>query len=359
MRISFPFRKIFILVFWISIEVAFGKNPSLLNSLKSISSIKFCREKVPLKNPEILERFEKEFMLTVWNEPQVILWLKRSNRFFPIIENILKQNKLPDDLKYVAVVESSLLPHIGSSKGAVGFWQFTEKTGKIYGLEINSKIDERKNIIKSTEAAVSYFKVLYDTLDSWTLTAAAYNMGENGLLAELDLQGTRDYYKLYLPLETQRFIFKIISVKLILSDPEKYGFKLSADDLYSPIHFERINFKGFDEIPVRVIAQAARTSFKDIKDLNPEIKGYFVQGGPRSILIPEGASKGFEKRFNKLLDKWITMKEQQLYIVQEGDNLYSISERFNVPLKSLCIWNHLDENIKIHPGDRLIIFYNK
>jgi len=196
--------------------------PATMSSLRLARPQSFCGEPVPMDNPEVRERFEREFLLSVWNEPQVILWLKRSKRYFTIVEPMLKSAGLPDDLKYVAVAESALRPHAGSRQGAMGFWQFMPSTGQKYGLTIDSLKDERRNIFRSTEAAIRYFKELREEFGSWTLAAAAYNMGEQGLMSEILEQRTDNYYELYLPLETQGFLFRILAIKLIITQPEKF-----------------------------------------------------------------------------------------------------------------------------------------
>jgi soluble lytic murein transglycosylase-like protein len=166
---------------------------SLMSSIKDMGTLSFCGERVPLENREVRERFEKELLLSIWNRPQVILWLKRSRRYLPCIENMLRESGMPDDLKYLAIAESALRPHAGSRKGAVGFWQFLEDTGQKYGLIINENIDERRNLFASTRAAIKYFKALYQSMGAWTLAVAAYNMGEEGLQAEMMVQHIRDY----------------------------------------------------------------------------------------------------------------------------------------------------------------------
>ncbi|MBW1725932.1 MAG: LysM peptidoglycan-binding domain-containing protein [Deltaproteobacteria bacterium] len=195
-------------------------------------------------------------------------------------------------------------------------------------MKIDSEKDERRNIFKSTQAAVMYLKDLYDLFGSWTLAAAAYNMGEQGLQAEILAQKTNNYYRLYLPLETQRYVFRVISAKMILTNPEKYGFQLKQEDLYPPLRFERINIECFQEIPILIIAQAADTHFKRIKD----------------------------NRFKVLVDQWLVERKERIYVVKEGDNLTTIAERFNVPLPVLVIWNRLGRKKYIHPGDRLVIY---
>ncbi|MBN2060655.1 MAG: transglycosylase SLT domain-containing protein [Deltaproteobacteria bacterium] len=337
-----------------SIEIA--DIPSLISSLKFEKHIEFCGEKVPIENSEVLERFEKELLLSLWDRAQIILWLKRSSRYMPHIEHVLKENGMPEDLKYVPVVESALLPHLGSSKGAMGFWQFIAATGRRYGLVIDKNIDERRNIFASTAAAVLYLRELHEMFKSWTLAVAAYNMGEKGLMSEILEQDTGDYYQLYLPLETQRYVFRILSVKLILANPEKYGFKLSKDDYYTPLEFDQVQITCPHDLPIRIIAKAGNTFFKVIKDLNPEIRGYFLAEGTHNILIPKGASAGFEARYQDFLNKHLTARKEGVYVVKKGDSLSSIAKNFDIPLASLLLWNQLDPQRPIHPGDRLIIY---
>jgi hypothetical protein len=330
--------------------------PSLLSSLKVDTALEFCGERVPIEVQEIRERLEKEILLTLWHRPQVILWLKRSNRYLPIIKEMLRDNKMPDDLKFVAIAESALRPHARSNKRAVGFWQFIKYTGKKYGLIINSRIDGRRNIFTSTRAAIEYFRDLHAIFGSWTLSAAAYNMGEEGLMAAILEQGNNDYYQLYLPLETQRYIFRIIAIKMIFNDPGKYGFNLTEEDYYPPLSFDQVEVESSQETPIRIIAQAAKTNFKVIKDLNPEIRGHYLPKGNHTILIPKWVSKDFHVRYRSLLQRWSASQKERTYLVKEGDNLTSIADQFGVPLISLLIWNRLDPKAPIHPGDRLIIY---
>lgn len=316
----------------------------------------FCGEPVPMKHRDVSERFEKELLLTLWDRPQVVLWLKRSRRYLPYIEKTLAEHHLPEDLKFVAIAESALRPHAGSRRGAVGFWQFMAGTGRKYGLVINARKDERRNILASTQAAVAYFKELYREFGSWTLVAAAFNMGEEGLLAEILEQGTRDYYQLYLPLETQRFVFRLLSIKLIFENPGKYGFNLQETDYYPPLSFDRVEITSYEETPLRLVARAAGTYFKVIKDLNPEIRGHYLPAGSHTLLIPKGASAGFQDRYQRYVKEFQAAQKERIYVVREGDNLSAIAERFDIPLQAILIWNRLDLKRPIHPGDRLVIY---
>lgn len=335
--------------------LASSQVPCLVASLRLEGPLFFCDETVPVDELEVRERYEKELLLALGNRAQVILWLKRSSRYLPYIEKSLREWQMPDDLKYVAFAESALLPHAGSSKGAVGYWQFIPSTGRKYGLTINARIDERRNIFTSTPAALRYFKELHQTFGSWTLAAAAYNMGEERLMAEILEQGTNNYYHLHLPLETQRFVFRILSVKILLSEPAKYGFLFEEGDYYPPQTFDAVDLDCTQETPVRVVAQAAGTHFKAIKDLNPQIRGHYLPPGSHKVLIPRGAASGFSARYSKALSKYLSTLKGSVYIVKQGDNLSMIADRFGVPLLSLLIWNGLDGTRPIHPGQRLVI----
>ncbi len=333
--------------------------PSLVLTLRAIDPVDFCGEVVPLETQEIREGLEKELLLSLWDRPQVILWLKRSRRYFPHIEKMLKQSKMPDDLKYVTIVESALRPRARSRKEAVGFWQFVKGTGRKYGLVINHGIDERQDLFASTQSALCYFQDLYTILGSWTLAVAAYNMGEERLMAETIEQETKDYYQLYVPYETQRYVFRILSAKVILSNPEKFGFRLNEEDYYTPLEFEKVQIDCFQDVPVRIVARAARTYFKVIKDLNPKIQGHYLPSGSHDILVPKGASAGFQARYRQLLKRFLAAMEKRIYVVEKGDNLTLIAEKFNVPLTALIMWNRVDPKQPIQPGDRLFIYPNR
>lgn len=337
--------------------------PSLISAIRVPGPLDFCGERVPLQEAEIREEMEKELLLSLWSRAQVILWLKRSGRYMPYIEKILKQNRMPDDLKYVAIVESSLLPHIGSSKGAVGYWQFIPDTGRKYGLRVDKDMDDRRNFFSATRAAMSYFQKLYQDFGSWTLAAAAYNMGEHGLRRRIGEQKTDNYYHLYLPMETQRYVYKILAAKLILSDPEKYGFHLTQQDVYQPRQFDSVRIESMEtDVPLQLIAEAAGTWFKTIKEMNPEIRGNDLTAGIHHILIPKGGAKGFQERLASLVQKDRAERQAReaarreiVYVVKRGEYLSAIAERFNVPLSDLLRWNNLRYNSPIHPGQRLII----
>lgn len=329
---------------------------ALINALKIKEPLTFCNEPVPLKEADVKERMERELLLELDDSAEVILWLKRANRYFPHIEKSLRDNSLPDDLKYIVIAESALKPLATSYRGAVGFWQFIESTGNRYGMKTNINVDERRNLALSTDAAIKYLKDLHGLFGSWTLAAAAYNMGEEGLKTEMLLQKESNYYRLYLNDETSRYVFRILAAKMILSDPKKYGFSLSREDLYNPIPSDRVEINADNPIPIHIIAGAAKTYFKIIKDLNPHIKNYFLPVGKHSLLIPKGAASGFYERYENLLRQWLSEKDKSVYTVKKGENLSSIAKRFNVSVKAIMIWNDIPIGKTVSPGKKLIIF---
>ena len=329
--------------------------PSLVSSIRIKPPLDFCGEPAPLDTMDARERLERELLLMLWDRDQTIIWLKRANRYMPYIQSVLKEQRLPDDLKYIPVVESALRALAGSPKGAMGYWQFIKDTGERYGLTISEELDERRNMVASTRSAVAYLKKLYGDFGSWTLAAAAYNMGEAGLKNEILLQDNNDFYNLYLYQETQRYVFRILAAKLILSNPEKYGFKLMPEDLYPPEEFDRVQLELSQRTPVLSIARAARTSFKVIRDLNPEIRGYYLPKGVLTLSIPRGMSAGFQERLASQIPLLKSAGPDNVYVVKKGDSLSGIAERLNIPVQSLLIWNHLSLNQPIRPGDRLVL----
>jgi hypothetical protein len=328
---------------------------ALIAAARIKGPLDYCGEPVPLEHPDVRERMEREILSVLADPHQVILWIKRSRQTLGPIEEALRANGLPQDLKYVAIAESSLRPHAGSPKGAMGFWQFIEPTGRRYGLRVDSEKDERRNLFSSTDAAIAYLRELRQIFGSWTLAVAAYNMGENGLRSDISQQNTRDYYRLYLPLETQRYVFRILAAKLIMERPEAYGFRLEPEDIYPPLAFERITLQANRETPVLAVAQAAGTDVKMIKDLNPEIRGFRLAPGPHRLLIPRQAAAGFQDRLQQLMAESDEKVRETAYVVREGDSLSEIAAKHGVSVADMRSWNRLDPKKQIQPGMRLVI----
>jgi peptidoglycan lytic transglycosylase D len=336
-----------------------SKLPSLVKSIRFSEPVFFCNTQIPVHRQDIRERLEKEVLLALWDRPQVILWIKRASKFFPHMDKIIKDRNLPQDLKYVAVVESGLRPHVSSSKGAVGYWQFLRSTGRMYGLKINNKIDERCNIFKSTTSACKYLKELDRQFNDWFLAVAAYNMGGRKLKNRIKVQKTDEFYSLYLSEETQRYVFKIIAAKFIMENHQKFGFGFKRDDYYPVFEFDKININSTRQLPITLVAQSAGVSFKTIKDMNPELRGYYLMAGRNSLMVPKGVIHQFEAKFEDYYAKWKgSDKESKMHRVKQGENLALIAKKYNVRLASLIKWNNLSTRSIIHPGDKLIIESN-
>ena len=328
---------------------------ALIAAARVRGPLAFCGEPVPLEDPDVRERMEREMLAVLADPHQVILWMKRSQQALAPIEAALRAHGLPQDLKYIAIAESSLRPHAGSPKGAMGYWQFIEPTGRKYGLRVDPEKDERRNLFASTGAAIAYLKELREIFGSWTLAVAAYNMGENGLRSDIGQQNIRDYYRLYLPLETQRYVFRILTAKLILENPEKYGFRLQPDDIYPQAPFERVSLESSREMPILAIAQAANTYVKLIKDLNPEIRGFRLAPGQHQLLVPQSGAAGFHDRLLQLMAQADERLQEIVYIVKEGDTLSEIAVRHGVSVSDVRTWNRLDPKKQIQRGMRLVL----
>ena len=256
-------------------------------------AMQFASEPVPLDRWDVRERLEREFLLTAGNRAQVVLWLKRSARYFPYIEGELRRAGLPDDLKYVAVIESALLPTALSPASALGIWQFIPATGRRYGLAVTAWWDERRNPEASTAAALAYLKDLHARFGSWPLALAGYNAGEGRVEGALAQQGVSSYYQLALPSETERYVFRALAAKLILSEPRRYGFQLPAEQLYRPHEADTVEVWVRNRILVADLARASGSFYREIKELNPGILQDQLPKGRYLIRIPKGRTTQF------------------------------------------------------------------
>jgi hypothetical protein len=276
-------------IFFLQVVFLFiGTFPSLASYYSFPLNLTLCGEPVPLTDRKIWERMDREFMLNVYDRGQIYLWLKRGNRYFPYIESRLKEKGMPEDLKYLMVAESSMLPRALSNKGAAGMWQFMERTGKRFGLQKKPWLDERLDFIKSTDAAISYLKFLHDLFGKWSLAMAAYNCGEERVKEEIAQQGENDYFRLALPQETERYIFRILAAKVILSDPAAYGFFLPPQEAYPVFETALVTLQLPQSTPLREVAKACGSYVKELKELNPELQGHTLPAGIHQIKIPAG-----------------------------------------------------------------------
>ena len=206
-------------------------------AVKIPNAVEFAGERLPLEDIEVKERLDRELIVTTYYHSSTILFLKRANRWFPVIEPILAEQGVPDDFKYIAQSESSLTNAVSPMR-AVGFWQFRELAAKEQGLEVSGEVDERYHVEKSTVAACKYLKQLKEQFGSWTLAMAAYNYGPSKVKSQIERQGQNVYWDLLLPSETSRYVFRVIAFKLAYENPEQYGFVLEESDLYPPLDFK-------------------------------------------------------------------------------------------------------------------------
>ncbi|MFD2550635.1 lytic transglycosylase domain-containing protein [Bizionia sediminis] len=251
-------------------------------------NLDFAGEPVPLNNPDIYERMDRELLVNTYWQSNGLLMFKRAKKYFPVIEPILAKHGVPDDFKYLAVIESGLTNAV-SPAGARGVWQIMPATAREYGLEVNDNVDERYHLEMATEVACEYLKKSKEKFGSWTLAAAAYNAGMAGISRRLEEQNVTDYYDLLLNEETGRYMFRIVALKEILSNPTRYGFNFRDKDLYKPVPTYQVavdtavtDFTAFSE--------TFNINYKILKIHNPWLREPFLNNKSRKlyqIAIPE------------------------------------------------------------------------
>ncbi len=338
---------------------AFGGDakPSVLQvpAYELPSTLELCGEPVPLFIPEVWERMEREFLISVYDHAQVYLWLRRKQRFFPAVEKELRSRTMPDDLKYLAVAESSLITDVRSYRGALGMWQFIRETGRRYDLRSNSWFEDRLHAEKATDAALNYLSDLYEEFKSWTLAAAAYNCGEKRVESVIKEQGETNYYRMDLPTETERYIFRILAAKVILSNPRDYGYEpYSHPTRYRPVEFDTFVVDFEEGIHFRTVARACGTYYKEMKALNPDIKGDYFPPGKYEIKLPKGSENRFAKFYDDYKASYVK-PSFKIHVVRAGESLGLIAKRLGVTVRDIKVWNGLTHDV-IHPGQQLKIF---
>jgi len=304
---AFVLISTIIIIFSISLGFkGFGSNQEsvhpLSDSVYSIRSYKlpdqvtFAGEKMPLDNFDTRESLEREMLISAYRHSSTILIIKRANRYLPVIEKILKKNNIPDDFKYLAAAESEY-SNMVSPAGATGFWQIMLETGREQGMEINTVVDERYDVEKSTQFACDFFLKSYEKYGNWTLVAASYNGGRAGVDDQIEIQHQNNYYDLLLTEETARYIFRVVAYKLVISDPASYGFNIGKDDLYPELKY--YNVKVDSAITnISDFAEKFGTNYKMIKFLNPWLRKPYLTPKPHKeylIKIPAEGMRNIEK----------------------------------------------------------------
>ena len=272
--------------------------PSLSAPPTVPDKITFAGQEIDLKRYDHRERMDRELMSFTYMHSTTMLTIKRANRYFPIIEPILKANGIPDDLKYLAVIESSLNPLVKSPAGAAGMWQFMPGTGRDYRLEVNNNIDERYHIEKATEAACKYLKNEYSKYGNWLCVAAAYNAGPARIAGALNKQGVNQAVDLWLVEETSRYMFRMLAAKAVISNPQQYGFLLKREHLYPVIPYKEVTVTtGIDDLVK--FANNNGITYLQLKDANPWLREYSLMnksGRTYKVKIPTQEGMNYDPK---------------------------------------------------------------
>lgn len=275
----------------ISTQPGFNGNYNIF-SVPLPENPEFAGEKLPIEYFDVKEGFDREMLINTYWQSQTVLFIKRAPKAFKIIEPILKENNVPDDFKYLAVIESGLM-NVVSPAGATGVWQFKDDTGKEHGLEINQEIDERYSLSQSTKAACKYILHANSKFNSWTLTAASFNAGKSAIDRFMTNQKQNSYYDLLLAEETMRYIYRIVSIKYIIENPDKYGFHIPESEMYPIIPAYTVQV---DSTITNLADFAIKfdTNYKMLKYFNPWLRQTSLKNPKKKlyeILIPEKGAR--------------------------------------------------------------------
>jgi membrane-bound lytic murein transglycosylase D len=275
------------------------QNKYVVTSVPIPEVLDFAGERTPLENFDVLEALDRELLINTYWQSHTMLLIKRAHRHFPVIEKILEKHGIPEDFKYLPVAESDLM-NMTSPANAVGYWQFLKATAREYGLEVNSEVDERYHLEKSTEAACKFLLQSYELYGSWTMAAASYNVGRTGLNRQIERQDSRYYYDILLNEETGRYIYRLLALKLIMSEPEKYGFIFDKDELYQPIPVYQVTVDTAIE-DLAVFASRYAINYKVLKIFNPWLRDNKLSnasGKTYEIFIPRKGYREFSQRMD-------------------------------------------------------------
>lgn len=272
------------------------------------SSVTFCGKSIDLIRYDRYERMDRELLAFTYMHSTSIQMIKKANRYFPIVEPILKANGIPDDFKYLMVIESNLNPNARSGAGAAGLWQFMQTTGREYGLEVNKNIDERYHVEKATEAACKYLKDAYDKYQDWIAVAASYNAGQARISSQFEKQQVDDMLDLYLVEETARYVYRIIAAKIMFSNPSAFGFRLRTKDLYMPISYKEVTVNtGISNLAEWAKKQGI--TYALLKNMNPWLRDNFLQNVSKrtyTLKIPTAEGMKHDPKRVKAHDKrWV------------------------------------------------------
>ena len=306
------YTKILILIAFWAINVPTLVNaqafPANYSTHEVPSSVTFCGKSIDLIRYDRYERMDRELLAFTYMHSTSIQMIKKANRYFPIVEPILKANGIPDDFKYLMVIESNLNPNARSGAGAAGLWQFMQTTGREYGLEVNKNIDERYHVEKATEAACKYLKDAYDKYQDWIAVAASYNAGQARISSQFEKQQVDDMLDLFLVEETARYVYRIIAAKIMFSNPSAFGFRLRTKDLYMPIPYKEVIVNtGISNLAEWAKKQGI--TYALLKNMNPWLRDNFLQNVSKrtyTLKIPTAEGMKHDPKKVKAHDKrWV------------------------------------------------------
>ena len=306
------YTKILILIAFWAINVPTLVNaqafPANYSTHEVPSSVTFCGKSIDLTRYDRYERMDRELLAFTYMHSTSIQMIKKANRYFPIVEPILKANGIPDDFKYLMVIESNLNPNARSGAGAAGLWQFMQTTGREYGLEVNKNIDERYHVEKATEAACKYLKDAYDKYQDWIAVAASYNAGQARISSQFEKQQVNDMLDLFLVEEIARYVYRIIAAKIIFSNPSAFGFRLRTKDLYMPIPYKEVTVNtGISNLAEWAKKQGI--TYALLKNMNPWLRDNFLQNVSKrtyTLKIPTAEGMKHDPKKVKAHDKrWV------------------------------------------------------
>jgi membrane-bound lytic murein transglycosylase D len=332
-----------------------GEAITKLLSLPIPRNLTFCGEAVPLHREDVLERLDLELIDTVGSPVRTALWLKRAPRYFPAIEAAIRAKGLPEDLKYVALVESNLRDDAVSEAGAVGPWQFMRQTAAECGIERTEWRDGARDWSDSTSAALGYLSQLHRGFSSWNLALAAYNGGMGRVTRALESQGATDFYDLRLARETERYVFRAIAAKLVLENPAAYGIRLEGARIYAPEDGADVELRVTrSTVPLSVLAKSAGLSYRGLRRLNPWMTGADLPAGIHRVLVPA------ERRtsFAAAVARWEGENPERKtirYQVKQGDTLSGLAARHGVSVAEICAWNGLSASAPLPIGKVILL----
>ncbi len=311
-----------------------------------------CGEPVPLERTDVRERLEMEAYYILDRQGLLIMYIKRAARTNPIVEVILEMEGLPNDLKYVPVAESGLAFRATSSAKAVGYWQFMEYTARRYGLKIDPYVDERRDLTRSTLAGAAYLKHLHEMFGSWATALAAYNWGEGNVSRAAREQGTKYYYDLYLPEETERYVFRILALKLFMEDPRIHSIDVPEEELYVLPKVREVEIRNALPLTVEILASSANVGARTIRVLNPWMRQNVLPAGKYLIAVPAEEAEGYAERVAQRL----AGRKKIVHTVEPGESISTIASNYKVPVEAIAKWNNLTDDSAIQNGQKLTIW---